>query len=206
MPFSEAEVEEIYERMKEREESKQDTANKMPQQPKMWFAILLAAVIFATIMKWIAFKTGMLLAIAIVIIIRYIFGSAAMNREYNEQECAIALYKKLRYKQIHALGEFYQIAPHVKIQVEKIGRRVVVNGVPHDRIFGVSLFDPRSMIKEWYKYIIDVRTLDLRACKKLPAGFIDLEDWDIRTIESQDLRDMKRYWRATGTNPPRGTP
>lgn len=199
----ERDVEEIYEQLRELEEQKEkDTLTRAPINVKTWLAILMGFIILGILFKFIDLKVGVIIAIVILVIIKFLFGDV-QKREFTEQELAIILYKKLRYKQIFALGKFYQISPQAVIQIEKIGRRVRINGIPQERIYGVSIYDPRTQIKEWYRYIVDLRTGDITGCRKLSAGFIDLEDWDVKVVESEGLRDRKLVDKALGYKSPR---
>ena len=203
MVSKEADVEEIYEKIRELEESKEDTVSKMEKRPRVWFALILGAIALFTLMGYVDIKTGAGFAIAAVLIIRFVYGQEAYGRELTEQELCIKLYKALRYKQTHPLGDYYQISPDIKIQVERVGRRIRINGVPQERVLGVSFYNPRTGSKQWYRYTVDLKTADTTGCKELPAGFIDLNDWDVKIIESEKIRDEKRYNRALGVTPKR---
>lgn len=199
----ERDVEEIYEKIKEIENNEREKTNKIPTEPKFWFSLTLVFAVIMMLMKWVELKTGLIAVVGIIVLMKIMYGDESFSGELSEQELATALYKKLRYKQIYPLGNYYQIQPHKKIQVEKIGRRIRVNGKPVERIFGVSIYDPRTTRKDWYRFSVDLKTGDINGSRLLPTGFTDLEDWDIKIIESEKIRDEKRYNQSLGVTPKR---
>jgi len=197
--MQERDIEEIYERIKEIEDTKEkDTLTKVPPNVKVWLSLVGGAIVLGVVMKWISLMVGIMTTVGVLVALKFIYGDITSGRELNEQELAGMLYSKLRYKQLHKLGGYFQVDPWIIIKVERIGRRILVNGVPSERVFGVSFYDPREHRTTWYRYSVDLYSGDILGPKKLPAGFIDIEAWDVRTIESEELKMLKRYRRAMG--------
>jgi len=202
--MKEADVEQIYEKVKDLEEKKdQDTIDRIPTDVRPWITALIVGIVVATALDYITLQTGVILGIMLLLSMRFMFGQSLIQRELSEQELANALYYKLRYKQVNPLGNYYQINPRTEIRIEKVGRRVRINGVPQERVFGVSLYYPKTRLKEWFKYTLDLKTADITGVKKLPAGFVELDDWDIKIIESRGIKDEKLYNTALGVKPKR---
>jgi hypothetical protein len=202
--MEERDIEDVYERIRDQQEKKEsDTLTNIPMQTKTCLAFAFGTLFIMVMFKYITVKSGVIIGIVALVMLKVLFGDNLSGRELSEEELAGLLYRKLRNKQIRKLGDYYQIPPHIRVKVEKEGRRVRVNGVPAERIFAVSMYNPRTNETSWHRYTVDLRTGDILHSKRLPAGFIDLEDWDIKIIESEAIKAERRYQRATGVKPKR---
>jgi len=203
MSVKEQDTEQIYEQIKETEKQP-ETLSRMPTDFKSILIFAIAILVIGAWTEFITWKTAIIVGLCTLGGVKLLFDTNVLTQELTEQQLAVNLYKKLRYKQTHPLGNYFQIEPSIQIQIQKRSRRLLINGVPKERIFGVSFFEPQTTKTEYWRYNLDIYTGDITGARELKYGFADLEDYDIKVIESEKIKDEKRYNKALGIAPKRG--
>jgi len=201
MAVKEADIEEVYEKIREREDEKENqTLPRVPKDLKGIWVLALGVTAIAMLSKYISYKIGLIAIAFILIALKVLYGEDLGKKEYNEQQLVTALYKKLKYKQLYPLGDYYQIEPHLKIEIVPTGRRVLINGIPQERIFGVALFNPMTTGTEKWKYRVNIFTTDITGQKQINT-WAELDMQDLKIMQSENMRDEIRYHKAMGTKP-----
>jgi len=200
--MKETDADEIYQTIKEREEQKEkDTLTKVPIDVKSWLAIGFGLLVLFTFMKYIELMTAIIIGLIGLLALKFIYGDVTAGRELTERELTRMLWNNLRYEQVNPVRGIYRIDPSMVIRVEKSGRRVRYNGVPQERKFLVSFYDPKGGRREWWEYAVDLYTGDTTKSTLLPAGMRDFDARDFKVIVSEDLKDKKRMYAELGVKP-----
>lgn len=202
--MKETDIKEIYETIKEREEAKEhDTLTKVPKTVKIWLATGFGLIVVFVVMDYITLKMAIVYGLVGLVALKFIYGDLGSGRELTEKELAQMLYASIREEQTNPVGGMYRISPYVKSRVERAGRRVRYNGIPEERRFLVSFFNPRTKEKEWWEYSLDLYTGDICKASHLYGGPRQFDTRDVKVIVSEEIKDKKRTYAELGIKPRR---
>ena len=195
---SDKEIEEAYENLQKKEEKIQGSIlNKLPRNTKLIFFAATGILIWAIYTERISKNSGLLFLLLIGAAIYFSVSSENKMSIISEQECAIKLYQQLRYKQLHALGDDYQISPSIRIRVQPQGKLryiyTATGGQPRDWVFGVTFYYPETGLTKHFATNCDPYFGRLIGMMELPGGFSDLDKKDLSIIQDYKAYSEKKY-------------
>ena len=191
MTYKEDDIEQVYEKIREKEDAKETSLQKALQTQKTYFFFVIGALVITTYIGLIERNTAIIIGFVGALFFYFSIGGVMSGRELTEQELKVKLAKQLRYKQIHPLNGEYQISPSLKIKIQDEGRRMRINGKAEERITAVKFFDPSTADTVLKRYTQDLFSGDITGCSTLQYGMSDLNAMDVKIIESEGLRNQK---------------
>ena len=188
---------EAYEELKKREEqiTKPSVLKKVPSNVRIILFVLGGIILYGIYSGALKTNNGLII-LGIIGAIVY-FGATSSDtgemRLLTEQECVIKLSQLLRYKQIHPLGDFYQIPPRMRVKVLSNGKLNFLENKPWRWVFAISMFDPDTSLISYYAAYCNPYTGDLIGMKHLPGGLSDIDTKDIQLIPDSKMYAEKKY-------------
>ena len=195
-------ISEAYEEIENKKEKQEKGVWKdISKNSRILFVGGVGALALAIYTEKIELKTGaILLGILIAIVYSSVVGGGGEKKLLTEQECAIQLYRQLKFKQNHRLGNEEQINPNHKVKVTHVSQLAFLDGKPWKRAFGVIITNPETNLPTYWGCSVNPRDGDIIEMKEFEGGFVEMEQFvkNIQRILDRGARDEKYYHDETG--------
>lgn len=192
--------EEIHQQV--REEKEQQTKKKpsfldeLSTNQKILLGAVIVLILYNAYVKGYQVKNSLMTLVIAGIVIYFILRGKDEGPLYmDEQALKIELYRRLRYKQLHPLGNHFEL-PMGDICIDAPTKERWLDARPWKRVIGFFIKDRMSNHKDFWTAVVDIRSgniLDLRH-----KYFDGREAPDLKWIKSPAVMEEERYTRTLG--------
>lgn len=199
--MKESRVEEIHHQLEEREQEKRKTktVSKTPRKTKWWIGIGVAVLLFYFYQRGGIERDQIIFLGLVGVVVWWLLSQdkEVVQMPITEREAKAALFSNLKWKQVNAYDDDYEIPPEAKIKI--IGPCVLRNleGKPWKWEIGYQVRHPGGLVKTFSGDVHPYRT-HIIGIRERATGFTGNESPDIRYIKSPKLSQEKRYQDVVG--------
>lgn len=195
--------EEVHAQLREekKEEKKPPTfLEKLTTNQKIIIAGIVMFIVYSQYVKGQNTQNTIYLLAVLGAILYFLTANKEATSVYlDEQTIKIELYRKLKYKQLHPLGNHFEL-PMGDICIDMPTKERWLESHPWKRVVGFYIKDSMTRLKDYWIAVVDIRTADIKDIRK---GYFDgSEAPDLRWVNSPSVTAEERYLRTIGRRRP----